>query len=429
MKGINRLIKSKFGKNVMMIAGGTAFAQAIAFLASPIITRLYSPEDFGIASVYAAIIGIFVIYASLRYERTIPITGSKEKSINMLALSFILLCLFTLLLAIVVLIGGKFFLSLFDGEAIYEYRMLLPLGLFLLGSYEIIQQWALKEKNFKGIGRTKVSQGVFGNGIKILLGIIGMGPIGLIIGQMTSQSAGIITLGKSLLKDRKYFASISKKEIIWGLKRYRDFPIYSGLAKFIHNLTTQLPIILLATLFGKQVVGFYALANSVTSMPFSLIGTSIANVFYGEIANIGREKPHEIKILTQKLQKKLILIGSIPLITLIMFGPLLFSIVFGEEWYQAGEYARLLSVLVFFNFITTPISNVASVFEKMKETLWLAILRLLLVLLVFGLTILLSLNSYWTIGLYSIAMSINYLSIYIFAQWVINNAINEEVTK
>lgn len=410
----------------MIIAGGTAFAQAITLLLSPVITRIYSPEEFGVVTVFSAIVGVFVVYASLRYERTIPIAESKEMSVNMLTLSFIILSIFSITIGGILLITGNTFLRLFDGELIYKYRLLIPIGIFLSGTYEILNQWALKEKNFKGIGKTKFSQSISGNGIKIGLGVLGIGPVGLIIGRIASQSAGIPLLGKSLLKDRRYFTNVSFKDMQWGLKRYYHFPIYSGPSKFIHNMTTQLPIMFLAGLFGGQIVGLYGLANSVIKMPMELIGTSVANVFYGEIAGLGKENPEKIKALTQKLQKKLILVGSMPLIVLLLFGPLLFSLVFGEEWYQAGEYARLLSVLVFFNFITTPISNVSSVFEKMKETLWIAILRLLLIFFVFGLAKYLSLNSYWTIGLYSLAMSINYLTIYLFAQWIINNAIKEK---
>jgi O-antigen/teichoic acid export membrane protein len=47
--------------------------QAITVLVSPILTRLYTPEDFGVFGVYASILGIVTVVASLRYEYALPL--------------------------------------------------------------------------------------------------------------------------------------------------------------------------------------------------------------------------------------------------------------------------------------------------------------------------------------------------------------------
>lgn len=410
-----------------MIAGGTAIAQALGVLLSPLITRIYSPDEFGILTLYIAIVALIEIYSSFRYEMAIPIAENEDKAVNMIFLSLSILIVITLIISIILLTFGKLFLELFDGDRIYNYRLLIPLGVLLLGIYNIMKQWALREKNFKSIGKTKLTQSISGNSMKIVLGFAGIGPLGLILGQIASHSAGILTLGKSLIIDKKYLLnSVSYKGMMWGAKRYYQFPIYDGPAKFISALSTKIPVFFIASLYGGHVLGLYGLANSVIRMPMALIGSSVANVFYGEIARLGKNNPEKIKELTKKLQAKLILMGSIPLVILLVFGPALFSFVFGEEWYQAGQYARLLSVLVFFNFITGPISNVATVFEKMKESLGLFILRLVLASTVFLVAKIFNLSSYFAIGLYSLAMSINYIAIYLFAQWVIDNAIKEK---
>jgi O-antigen/teichoic acid export membrane protein len=345
----------------------------------------------------------------------------------MVFLSLCILIVTALILSIVLLTFGEVFLELFDGGRIDNYRMLIPIGVLLLGIYNIMKQWALRERNFKNIGKTKLTQSISGNLMKIVLGVAGIGPLGLIVGQIASHSAGILTLGKSLIMEKKHLLkSVSYKGMMRGPKRYYHFPLYNGPAKFISALSTKIPVFFIASLYGGHVLGLYGLANGVIRMPMALIGSSVANVFYGEIASLGKSNPEKIKELTKKLQAKLILIGSIPLVTLLLFGPLLFSFVFGEEWYQAGEFARLLSLLVFFNFTTSPISNVATVFEKMKESLGLSVFRLVLASGVFLAAKIFSLSSYFAIGLYSLAMSINYIAIYLFAQWVIDNAIKEK---
>lgn len=426
MEKFRRLFSNKFSKSVMLIAGGTAFAQALGVLLSPFITRLYSPEDFGLLSLYSAVVTLLVVYSTLRYEVPIPIEKDEEKAVNLVSVCFLILVIFTLSLGVILLIMGEYFLGLFGAQEIYQYRMLLPLGVFLLGVYHILSQWTLREKNFKAIGKTKLTQSIGGNGTKIGLGLLGISPLGLIVGNIIKDSAGILTLGKPLLINKRHIIKkVTFSNMLSGMKRYRQFPLYNGPSRLMNTLTTQLPIIFIGSLYGGQILGLYALANSVITLPMSLIGTSVAQVFYGEVASYGKEDPKKVKNLTKKIQIKLVLVGSIPLIVLLVFGPFLFSFVFGESWHMAGQFARLMSIMIFFNFITTPISNVITVYEKNKQYLFIFIFRLCLVLLVFGVARLLSLNSFWAIGLYSIAMSINYLSIYLFAQWTINDAIKK----
>ena len=65
---------------------GTAAGQLVSILLSPVLTRLYSPQQFGVLSVYTALLTILVVIASLRYELTVPMAASDEDAINLVAL-------------------------------------------------------------------------------------------------------------------------------------------------------------------------------------------------------------------------------------------------------------------------------------------------------------------------------------------------------
>ncbi|MGQ9623675.1 MAG: lipopolysaccharide biosynthesis protein, partial [Candidatus Caldatribacteriaceae bacterium] len=82
------LPRGRFGRSVLLLAGGTALGQAVTVLVSPILTRLYSPEDFGVFGVYASLLGIVAVIASLRYEYAIPLPEEDETAANILALCF-----------------------------------------------------------------------------------------------------------------------------------------------------------------------------------------------------------------------------------------------------------------------------------------------------------------------------------------------------
>ena len=152
----------------------------------------------------------------------------------------------------------------------------------------------------------------------------------------------------------------------------------------------------------------------------TLIGLAIADVFYGEASRMGRNKPERLKQQFVKLFHKLLLIGLIPFLTVILFGPLVFSVVFGSEWYQAGVYARLMSIMVYARLVCTPLSRILVTFERQKENLYLDIVRVVLVLGVFALTSILQLDSYFTVGFYSLSMAIVYLATFVLAHRVIN---------
>ena len=427
MKSYSKIIKSSFGKNVLIIAGGTAFAQVLNGVLSPVITRIYSPEDYGIMTVYTAILGMFTIVGSLKYEWGIPIADSDEKAINVLTLSIIVLSLITGSITLLLFFFGKPILELFNGEILLKYKYFIPLGVFLVGLYTILTQWAFRKKNYKVLSKTKFSQSIIQNATKIGLGLMSFGPVGLILGSIFGESGGIATLSKPLIKqDRKLLRCINRKELLWCAKRYVRFPLFSAPSQLLNTAGIQLPVLFLTSLFGSKVTGFYGLANSVVNLPMNLVGRSVADVFYAEAASVGKDDPERLKNLSLKLFNRLMIVGLIPLSVLIFFGPFLFSFVFGQGWHEAGVYARIVAPLVFCRLIFTPISRIFFVFEKQKEAFFLDSLRVALVLVVFGVSNLLSLNAYCSVGLYTIAMSIVYLITFLLAQKIMNDEIKKK---
>lgn len=46
--------------------------------------------------------------------------------------------------------------------------------------------------------------------------------------------------------------------------------------------------------------------------------------------------------------------GLVPFFTIVVFGPWLFALFFGQEWEYAGEYARWMAIWIYFMFISPP---------------------------------------------------------------------------
>lgn len=426
MNKIKKLFKGNFAKNVFVIAGGTVLAQIINAALTPIITRIYTPEEYGIVTAYISILSMITISSSLKYEWSIPIADDDEKAVNILSLCIIVLTIITFILSILLWLFGDSILELLGSSVLLQYKFFIPFGVFLTGLYSIFMQWAFREKNFNNISKTKLTQALAQNISKIGFGLLSLGPSGLILGSIFGRSIGINVLSSSLIKEKKVLLKkININEILWCARRYIKYPLYSATSQLMNTAGTQLPVLFMTGLFGGELVGYYGLANSIINLPSALIGGAVGDVFYTEAASIGRTNPNRLKELSNKLLVKLVLIGLLPLITLLLFGPSLFSLVFGSKWYEAGVYSRILSFVVFFRLIFIPISRIFAVMEKQKEALYLDSLRLVLVVSTFMISKLLSLDSYWTIGIYTASMSTVYLTTYLLAQKIIDDEIRK----
>jgi len=420
--------KSSLGKNIILIAGGTAFAQALGIIFSPIITRIYLPEQYGILTAYTAVLGLLAISASFDYQKAIPIAKDDDQAINLLVLSVCFLLSSTLLIVILLALFGDYFLALLDSKILSSYKYLIPIGVFFTGTYNIVLQWGFRNRDYKIITRTTISQSIVANATKVILGLMKVGPIGLILGVIIGQSAGITSLVSPLIKNKELLSAISFQRLKKVLKRYRNFPLYSAPSNYIYTAGDSIPIILLTTLFGSAATGLFGLANSIIRLPMNLIGNSVSQVFYSEAANIGKTNPQEIKKLSVKLLKKLSIIALVPLITLLLFGPWLFSSVFGAEWYEAGIYARILSVMVYFHFIILPVGRILEVFERQREGLIFNAIRLGMISAMFFIAKVFNFNSYQTVTLYSFSNSITYIALIVMVMNIMNQEI-KNITK
>lgn len=419
------LFKGEFIRNVTLVTGSSIFAQFLTIALSPIITRIYTPEEYGVLTVFVAIITILSAISSLNYQKAIPIAESDRRAINTLILAFFITICFTLIIGFVLMFFGTPIIDVLDSSAIEKYIYFIPIGVCLAGSYKIFIQWAYRNRSYKVIARTRIWQSIMSNIIKVLLGVLKFGPVGLILGRTVGDSAGLITLSKNILKNKNLVRLINLKDIRIMAKRFVKFPLYSAPSDLVFMTSMQMPPILLTSIFGSSVVGLFGLANSIVGLPVALISNSFSQVFYAEIANIGKTNPREIKRLSIKLLKNLSLLGLIPLSILLIFSPMLFSFVFGEEWFEAGKYAQILSVMYYFYFIILPFGRILEVLEKQKEGLFLNILRIILIIITFSLAAFFKLSSGTTITLFSVASSLLYILLLIVVFKILNKLLKK----
>lgn len=411
-------MKDNFLKSVLIVGTGTAGAQLLKVIASPVLSRLYTPEDFGAMAVFGSLIGLLAMVSSLKYEWAIPI-ATENDAYDVLTLSYGILIVFCLLITGLVMIGGRSVLGLFQSEMLLNYKYLIPLGVLALGLYTITIQWAYRGRHFKVIARTRFSQSILAVITQMGLGLGFTGPIGLLVGRILGEGSGVSVGFRLIIKDRinkGLLPNISSYKRL--LIRYKDFALFSAPSQFLNYAGLQLPVFFLSALFGAAVTGAYGMATAVISLPLNIVGNSIGDVFFSEASRSIKENPYEILTLSNRLLKRLILIGLPPIIITILIGPQLFSLILGSKWQYAGEISRLLVPVVYSRFIFTPISRVYSIIEKQKEAFLLNLLRIFLVILVFSVSQSFSLSAKVTVFVYSSTMSLVYFYTYLLAQYL-----------
>lgn len=427
-KYINTIFNNQIAKNMIMISGGTVFAQLIGILSMPIITRIYTPTEYGVLTVYISCIGLFMGSQSFRYELGIPIADDDKEATYIFVLSTVILLFLSFILFLLTQVASMEAFRKVSIEEIYSFRLLIPLGFLLTGLYQIFMMLSYRNKSYKAISTTKMTRSLGANSIKIILGLIGVGPIGLLLGYIFGQSSGTMNLAKPI-KNSRYITNLNdvklKKLKIVAIK-FIKFPQYSLPSNFLNKAGDQIPVLFIASLYGSQVIGFYGLAKSIVTLPTMLIGNSIGDVFYGEASSIGRANPKELKRLSNQIFKKLFIVGMIPLVVLIFLAPLIFKIVFGESWYVAGIYARILSLWSFSQLVFQPVSRIYDIFGKQKEMFFITLMRIIIIFMIFFISKTFSFDSYIAISAYSVAMLIIYGTTYLFSLKILDDQIKSK---
>jgi O-antigen/teichoic acid export membrane protein len=412
-KIIARISTDPLFKGIIILGSGTAISQALALLFVPILTRIYPPAIYGTLAVFSSLLSILIVGCSFKYELTIPIAENEKDAEYLLILSLIIACILSLLLFVVLTVWGNFFAGLFHFEFLMPFYWLFCVGFFGISLYQILTYWTLRTKDYTLITHTRVAQSISGSVSKIILGLLAFGSFGLICGEIIGRLVGITTLGRTIIP--RIWHSI--RTIDFGKLRslavsYKRFPTFSLPAGFINEFILQVPTLFISNVFGFQIVGLYILCYSMLELPVSLISSSIAQAFFGESAELLRNKSDKILSLYQKTTKKLFLFGAPVIFLGAVISPLVFPLVFGSAWNDAGLFSLPLSIMVIAQFVVASTDRLELYGFNQWELIW-NICRTVLVLSGLYLAFLFSLSAVATILLYSSIMTFMYAICYI----------------
>lgn len=359
--------KNEFARHVFTLMSGTGLAQAIAVLASPIITRLFAPEDFGVLASYTALVGIFSALICGRYEFAIVLPKKDKDAVNIVYLCLGILFCVSFLILLGVLLAGEWITAFLKTPELSRWLWLLPPSLLLIGLYQTLNYWTLRQKGFKNMASSRVAGASFTTIIQISFGFLtNTGASSLLMGYILGSMASCLVLMAGKIKDfiGYFIESVNFSKIIQMARKYKQFPAYGILPSLLDNLTLAMPVLFFTKFFDSAITGYYSLGMRMIQLPVSLIGVSISQVFHQKIAS-AQAATGEISYYVEQIFQKLVLI-VIPFLGVMLSAPFWFKIVFGPQWTVAGQYAMILAPGVALRFTVSPISVVFGVRNRQE---------------------------------------------------------------
>lgn len=396
---------------------GTALGQLIIFLSSPILTRFYGPEDFGVLSLYTSILSFLLVLCSLRYEMAIPIAKDEKEAIHIVIISIFLLIIFSIFMTLVIFIIDMFnsnLLRIFHFSKIYY---IFPVSLFFIGLYQIFLNWHIRNSHFNLITRTKLSQSITLTVSTIIMGIFKLKFNGLILGDTIGKSSGSLLMIRRFIKQVSFDnlkQTIKKNYLLDTLKKYKNYPLINTWSSLLNVAGIYLSPALFTILFDSTTGGYFSFGHKIVGAPILLIGQSVSQVYM----SVFSKKGHPLHIF-KKIVLILSIIGTIVATVLFFFGEDLFSIIFGYNWKTSGTYVSILSFMYLFYIIAFPVSQTLNLLGKQFTQLIWDFSRVMFIFLLFLSVHKFSLSNLLTLKIYSFGMGLFYLILLILIYFVL----------
>jgi lipopolysaccharide exporter len=361
--------RGSFGGNVIRLASGAALAQVILVAATPILSRLYSPEAFGVAALFLAVTGIVSVVGCLRYEYAIVLPEAEADARRLLFASMAIAVVVAAVSAVVVLTLGPLLLTKFNMAELQPFLWLIPVSILAQSLIQALNFWNTRKSSFSRVAASKIAQAAVTTLLALGLGAAGYGTASSMVGSNVAgfACAAVVLVVVSLggIRNQSEEGVDVASRPLSVLRRYRKFATHSTGPAVLNAMSWQLPALLLGAFFSASVVGLYALTMKVIQTPVGLIHQAISQVFYREV--VVARTDGTLDRLVEGLFASLAKAALLPCLLLLIAGRDLFAFVFGPAWDQAGLFAQILSPWIFVWFITSPLSVIYLALEHQEE--------------------------------------------------------------
>lgn len=336
------IIKLPLVKNTLKLSSSSGLMMFLPLVITPILSRLYSPEDYGEWGVFSSVLYILTAFLFLSYENAIVKSNDNSEIPNLLALCFVISTIIIIMVVIVFLLGKaleiKFFIK-------YPSVYLLVILLIATSLHTICNNLGNREKIYGHMAISGIINGSMQASMRILLGIIPIFAYGLIVGNVFAQIISTLYLMRHLVSFFKlsYYKTVKFEKLKNIAIVYKKFPLYDAPARLIEFSIANLALIILTYYWSREEIGCYSMIIQFVLMPISVIGSAMANVYYREISESINDKK-KLALSTSRAAKITFTISLLPLLFLTLGGDKLLVAFLGDKWVDVGKMSLCLVI-------------------------------------------------------------------------------------
>jgi O-antigen/teichoic acid export membrane protein len=394
-----QLFRDKSSIGAAKIAGGIAVGQLITLAVGPVLTRIYSVEDFGKFGTLWSVGTVISSIACLRYEAVVVLPDPDDQAaasgIGGLAICFAL----TIISAIACWCASPFLAAIAKLSELTPYLWSIPLFVLTSGLYLMGTNWGLRKGKISRVAHSRAVQGGTTSSTQVVAGLVWRSAGGLLAGAAIGNGiSGVWLCFRAAVEDREV-RHPRLKSIYTAIRHHARAAMELSGATLLNNASLYVPMAALTFVYGTTVSGHFGLGLRMATAPMALIATALGQSFLSEASLIVRDDKTQLRRSFKHTLIRLLLTG-IPVVGLLaLLAPFLFRWVFGAQWTEAGIYLRLLAPGLLAQFVVAPISSIVIVLQMQRMfAVWEAT-RLTLLILIFTTAMHLSLNPRLTVFL------------------------------
>ena len=345
-----------------LLTGGV-LAQALPLLLGPWLTRLYTPDEFGHYTVFAAVVANLAVVACARYEFALPLARTDAEARDLMALCA------RVLVAVVAACAVSTAIVVFFGAA--SYWIWLPFGVAAAAAAQWLTLWATRAQRYAALAASRFTQYGGTALLQVGGGIAGLGTPGLVLGPVAAGALAAGWLGRPAPRGGwRGLWSVPRAQWLAAARAHREFPLLNTPHAFAGALQDTLAVALLVALTGEAAAGYWGLALRYLKAPASLVGGAVGQALYPRLAQAA---PEQARAAVRQVMLTLALIALPLVIVLLLFAPALFELAFGARWRPAGELARALTPYIGVHFVASPLAVVTLAWRAQGWALRLAL--------------------------------------------------------
>ena len=419
-----------FRNNALIMSSGALLNVIISLGLYPVVTRLYSKEQFGVLGLFLSVTGIMSLLGTCLYPSAFVIPKFKRTFYSLLKLTILLSLVFLILVIFLLFTFEDFLVKIFELESIKYLFPLIPLFVLLSFVRDISVNWNVRNRDFKKNALSNIFGSFSQKGSNILYALaLPPSALGLIISSFVSLVVTISLLGiKKMKKNLPVIWRIDNGEVYDVFLTFKKYPLSILPGNLINRITSDLPIYLFTIYFSPAATGAYVLANTILNVPISVISGSVSSVYLQNANSLYHTDRKKFLSFTDSINVKLVIVGSICFGFLFSYADIIFPLIFGSEWAIAGRMGAILSLYLIFKLVSSPITRVFRIVKKEEYSLYVSIV--LAISRIIGMTLgVLTNDLFDAVLLFSIANIIGYMVTYAFAFKAIEKPIFSSLLK